>query len=58
VKVATINSGALKTGFNDTGVESVYQWYDPDKNLIKFPDFRYVFSHQNYPQEMINIMLK
>ena len=32
--------------------------YDPDKNLIKLPDFRDVFSHQNDPQEMINIMVE
>jgi short-subunit dehydrogenase len=58
VKVATINPGAFRTGFNDTGAESVYQWYDPDKNLIKLPDFRDVFSHQKDPQEMIDIMVE
>ncbi len=58
VKVATINPGAFLTGFNDTGAESVSQWYDPDKNLIKFPYFKDIFSHQNDPQEMIDIMVE
>ena len=58
VKVTTINPGAFLTGFNDTGAESVYHWYDPDKNLIKLPDFRDIFTHQNDPQEMIDIMVE
>lgn len=58
VKVATINPGDFRTGFNDTGAESMYQWYDPEKSLIKLPDYRDVLSHQNDPQEMIDIMVE
>jgi len=58
VKVATINPGAFRTGFNDTGAESGYQWYDPEKNLIKIPEYGDALSYQNDPQEMIDIMVK
>jgi hypothetical protein len=58
VKVTSSNPGAFRTNFNDTGAENVYQWYNPDKNLIKLPDFRDVFSHQNDPQETIDIMVE
>jgi short-subunit dehydrogenase len=58
VKVATINPGDFQTGFNDTGAESMYQWSDPGKSLIKLPDYRDALSHQNDPQEMIDIMVE
>jgi short-subunit dehydrogenase len=58
VKVATINPGAYRTGFNDTGAETVYQWYDPEKNLIKVPERAGFLSHQRDPQEMIDAMVE
>ena len=58
IKVATINPGAYRTGFNDTGAESAYQWYDPEKNLIKLPERNDVLSHQRDPQEMIDVMVE
>jgi len=58
VKVATINPGDFQTGFNDTGAESMYQWSDPGKSLIKLPDYRDALSHQHDPQEMIDIMVE
>ena len=39
VKVATINPGAFRTGFNDTGTESMHQWFDRSRNLVEPPDF-------------------
>src|SRR5687768_2775840 len=33
IKVLTINPGPFKTGFNESGVDSIYQWYDPKKNF-------------------------
>jgi short-subunit dehydrogenase len=33
IKVATINPGPFKTGFNESGIDSIYQWYDPEKNF-------------------------
>ena len=33
VKVATINPGPFKTGFNDRMVDSIKSWYDPEKNF-------------------------
>ena len=58
VKVATINPSLFRTGFNDTGVENMYQWYDPEKSLIKLPDYRDALSHQSDPQEMIDTMVE
>lgn len=58
IKVATINPGAYRTGFNDTGVETVYQWYNSEKNLIKVPEHSDFLSHQHDPQEMIDVMVE
>jgi short-subunit dehydrogenase len=33
IQVATINPGPFKTGFNESGIDSIYQWYDPQKNF-------------------------
>ena len=33
IKIATINPGPFKTGFNESGIDSIYQWYDPEKNF-------------------------
>ncbi|HEY6901281.1 MAG TPA: SDR family NAD(P)-dependent oxidoreductase [Puia sp.] len=33
IKVATINPGPFKTGFNESGLDSIFQWYDPKKNF-------------------------
>jgi short-subunit dehydrogenase len=58
ITVATINPGAYLTGFNDTGAESAYQWYDPEKQLIKFPEHVDWLNHQIDPQEMIDVMVE
>lgn len=33
IQVATINPGSFKTGFNESGVDSIFRWYDPEKNF-------------------------
>ncbi len=58
IKVAVINPGPYLTGFNNTGAESVHQWYDPEKNLIKFPEHIDFVDHQYDPQEMIDAMVE
>ncbi len=64
IQVATINPGAYRTGFNDVGLDTMLQWYDPEKNLIKPPDpsemakIAKFLSQQRDPQEMIDVMVK
>lgn len=31
VQVATVNPGAYQTGFKDTGMESMDQWWEDDR---------------------------
>ena len=33
IKIATCNPGVFGTGFNDRGVDSIFRWYNPDKNF-------------------------
>lgn len=33
IKIATCNPGVFGTGFNDRGVDSIFRWYDPEKNF-------------------------
>ncbi|RIX83246.1 SDR family oxidoreductase [Acidovorax cavernicola] len=58
VKVATVNPGAFLTGFNDTGVESHAQWYDPKTAVVPMPDFSAGLAGQEDPQEMIDAMVE
>jgi short-subunit dehydrogenase len=61
IQVATINPGAYRTGFNDIGLDTINQWYDPEKNLIKPPDTSKIaefLSQQRDPQEMIDVMVE
>ncbi len=57
IKVATINPGVFGTGFNDTGAESLEQWYDADTALVPVPDFGPSLAQQYDPQEMIDAMV-
>lgn len=58
IKVATINPGSYRTGFNDTGYETMYQWYDPKRNLMNMPEqFQSTLEHQSDPKEMIDAMV-
>jgi NADP-dependent 3-hydroxy acid dehydrogenase YdfG len=58
VKVATINPGVYGTGFNDSGVESTMQWYDPERALVPLPDLGAALANQSNPQEMIDAMVE
>ena len=33
IKIATCNPGIFGTGFNDRGVDSIFRWYNPEKNF-------------------------
>lgn len=56
VQVATINPGAYLTGFNDTGIESMEQWWDDRRQVMK-PRAKRPLSNQHDPQEMIETMI-
>ena len=58
IKVATINPGVFGTGFNDTGAESIMQWYDPESALVPLPSLGDALANQNDPQEMIDAMVE
>lgn len=58
IKVATVNPGAFRTGFNDTGVESHVQWYDAKTAVVPMPDFGAGLADQADPQEMIDAMVE
>ncbi|NKB82992.1 SDR family oxidoreductase [Brucella grignonensis] len=52
VEVVTVNPGAFRTGFNDTGMESMDQWWDQDTRTIAHWPVREL-THQHDPAEMI-----
>jgi len=58
VHVATINPGPYHTGFNDTGVEAMYQWWRPETALLDRPNFKSYLDDQYDPQEMIDTMVR
>lgn len=58
VKVATVNPGVFRTGFNDTGAETHAQWYDADRAVVPMPDFADALENQADPQEMIDAMVE
>jgi short-subunit dehydrogenase len=57
VKVATVNPGVFGTGFNDSGAESMFQWYDADQAHVALPDVESSLRDQADPQEMIDAMI-
>lgn len=57
VQVATINPGAYRTGFNDTGMESMDQWWDADERLVAHWPKR-PLDKQHDPQEMIDAVVE
>lgn len=57
VKVCTINPGAYKTGFNDTGMESQDQWWGLENRTIKHWPPREL-NNQHDPQEMVDAMIE
>ncbi|MET8911428.1 SDR family oxidoreductase [Micromonospora sp. NPDC004551] len=58
VRVAVINPGPYRTGYNDTGVEAMSQWWDASTALLDRPDFADYLEHQRDPQEMIEEMVR
>ncbi|MBQ1062336.1 SDR family oxidoreductase [Micromonospora sp. C41] len=58
VRVAVINPGPYRTGYNDTGVETMSQWWDESTALLPRPDFGDYLGHQRDPQEMTDEMVR
>jgi short-subunit dehydrogenase len=60
IKVATVNPGAFNTGFNDRGIEAMYQWYDPKVNFTPKEVFAAVdemLANQLDPQTMADSLV-
>lgn len=57
VKVATVNPGAFRTGFNDTGMEAQDQWWDQGERVMEHWPVREL-NRQHDPQEMIDAMIE
>lgn len=52
VEVVTVNPGAFRTGFNDTGMESMDQWWDQGERVVAHWPVREL-NRQHDPAEMI-----
>jgi short-subunit dehydrogenase len=60
IKIATVNPGAFNTGFNDRGMDSIRQWYDPNKNFTSdaiFGEFEAALANQFDPQLMVDVIV-
>jgi short-subunit dehydrogenase len=61
IKVATINPGPFKTGFNESGVDSIYQWYDPNKNFTEekaIKELEAALAKQFDPEDILDVVVK
>ncbi|RSD28399.1 SDR family oxidoreductase [Mesobacillus subterraneus] len=61
VKVATINPGAFKTGFNDRAAEEKWKWFDEEKNFTRKEDMEKqeeALKNQFDPEDMIDKMVE
>ncbi|HEV2510833.1 SDR family oxidoreductase [Bosea sp. (in: a-proteobacteria)] len=56
VQVVTVNPGAFRTGFNDTGMESMDQWWGQDERVVAHWPVR-ALDRQHDPAEMIEAMI-
>ena len=56
-RVATINPGFYRTGFNETGAESFGQWSGQREVLVPMPP-RPLLALQHDPQPMIDAMIE
>lgn len=56
VDVLTVNPGAFRTGFNDTGMESMDQWWDQGERVVAHWPVREL-DHQHDPAEMIEAII-
>jgi short-subunit dehydrogenase len=57
IDVATITPGIFRTGFNDTGAESMNQWRNSETAMVPVPDLALALKIQSDPQEMIDAMV-
>ena len=56
VEVVTVNPGAFRTGFNDTGMESMDQWWNQGERVVGHWPVR-PLDRQHDPAEMIAAMI-
>ena len=56
VEVVTVNPGAFRTGFNDTGMESMDQWWSQGERVVDHWPVREL-NRQHDPAEMIEAMI-
>ena len=57
VEVVTVNPGAYRTGFNDTGMESMDQWWAQDERVVEHWPVREL-DRQHDPAEMIEAIIE
>lgn len=57
VEVATVNPGSYRTGFNDTGMESMDQWWSQGERVVAHWPVR-ALDRQHDPAEMIAAMIE
>lgn len=57
VDVVTVNPGAFRTGFNDTGMESMDQWWEQGERVVAHWPVREL-THQSDPAEMIEAIIE
>lgn len=56
VEVLTVNPGAFRTGFNDTGMESMDQWWNQGERVVEHWPVREL-DRQHDPAEMIQAII-
>lgn len=57
VEVVTVNPGAFRTGFNDTGMESMDQWWGQGERVVEHWPVREL-DRQHDPAEMIAAIIE
>ena len=57
VQVVTINPGAFRTGFNDTGMEAMDQWWSQGERVVDHWPVREL-NRQHDPAEMVAAMVE
>jgi short-subunit dehydrogenase len=61
IKVATVNPGPFKTGFNESGIDTIFQWYDPEKNFTPpkaIKELEATLEKQFDPADILEIMVE
>jgi short-subunit dehydrogenase len=62
VKIATLNPGSYRTGFNDRMYETKWRWYDPTVNFTRVKDMSDVekeeLADQDDPKDLIKVMVE